>query len=181
MFNFLGKKEKESIQNNELEKEEEVKTPIEEKKDTNNELIINNYEEPSEGEQALDLGQQCIDLALDIKEDVRKSTKAFFNSRNKDKASAYLKFEKYLEELPRAKTYELKNLGYIDFKEKEEKIYFTLKNGFAQFISKGATLNEETRKIVDFVFGDIKKFPSKGHRFWYYKIYIWQKRQKSLD
>lgn len=120
---------------------------------------------------------QCIAIGLDCKNDVKKASKAFFNTKNKLKANAYRRFQSYLGTMTKKEIRNIQNLDYQEFVEKEEQIFTTLKNGFAQYLSKGAHLDDETKEIIEFVFGDIKKFPSKGHRYWYYKIYIWQKRE----
>lgn len=124
--------------------------------------------------------KQCLDIGMDTKNDVEKVSRAFFNSKNSLKQDAYFKLESYLESLPYEKKNELQNIAYLEFKEREEQITTMLRNGFAQFLSKGSNLDEETRKTISLIFGDIKKMPSKGHRYWYYKIYIWQKRGEEL-
>ncbi len=68
----------------------------------------------------------------------------------------------------------MKNMDYLEFKEKEEQIYSRLKTGFSQYLSKGAPLDDIMKRDIELVFADIKKLPSKGHRYWYYKIYLWQ-------
>lgn len=171
--NFLGKKEVKEPKPIDSQKKDEtiVQEKDESKKIENEPLVIK-----SNPEEDFDKNQ-CIDMGLDIKENVKRASYAFFNSRNKQKADAYLMFEEYLTTLSNEKIRELQKMKYLDFIEEEEKIFTMLKNGFAQSISKGASLDENTRKIIDFVFGDIKKFPSKGHRYWYFKTYIWQKRE----
>ncbi len=171
--NFLGKKDiKEPKQVDIQKKDEAIVQEKEESGKIQNEALVikTNPEEDFDK-------RQCIDIGLDIKESVRKASYAFFNSKNSQKADAYLKFEEYLTTLSIEKTRELQKMKYLDFIEKEEKIFTMLRNGFAQSISRGASLDENTRKTVDFVFGDIKKFPSKAYRYWYYKIYIWQERE----
>lgn len=120
--------------------------------------------------------EQCLELGLDIKNDVERASRAFFNSRNEKKANAYKLFEEYLEEFDKNQKGDLQRITYSEFKDKEEQINSKLQNGFAQHLTKGATLDEKNREIVLLVFGDIKKFPSRGHRYWYYRDYIWQKR-----
>jgi len=172
--NFLGKKDIKEPKQVDAQKVKEtinVQKEASEKKENEPLVIKTNPEEDFDK-------RQCIDMGLDIKENVKKASRAFFNSKNKQKAAAYLMFEKYLATLSIEKIRELQKMKYLDFIEQEEKIFTMLKNGFAQSISKGASLDENTRKTIDFVFGDIKKFPSKGHRYWYFKTYIWQKREK---
>ncbi len=171
--NFLGKKdlkEAKQVDSQKIDKVIDIKEEESKKKENEPMVIKTNPEEDFEK-------RQCIDMGLDIKENVKKASHAFFNSKNNQKADAYLMFEEYLTTLSTERTRELQKMKYLDFIEQEEKIFTMLKNGFAQSISKGASLDENTRKIIDFIFGDIKKFPSKGHRYWYYKIYIWQKRE----
>ena len=131
--------------------------------------------EPIEKKEDFDT-TQSISMGLDMKSEVEKYSKAFFNSKNELKASSYSKFESFLETLAFEKKRELQNMTYLEFKDKENQINNILKNGFSQFLSKGAHLDEETRQTIDMVFSDIKKLSSKGHRYWYYKIYMWQKR-----
>lgn len=133
---------------------------------------------PLTKEEKLDnyVNEQCLSLGLDIKNDVEKSSRAFFNSKNEKKSSAYKQFEEYLEQYDRAQKADLQKISYIDFKEKEEQINTKIKNGFAQYLTKGAMLDEANREIVNLIFSDIKKFPSRGHRYWYFRNYIWQKR-----
>jgi len=121
---------------------------------------------------------QSKEMGLDMKEDVKRYSKAFFNSKNKIKSAAYLKFESYLTSLPFEKRRELQHMTYLEFKEKETQLSTILKNGFSQFLSKGAKLDDETRETIEMVFGDVKKLPSKGHRYWYFKIFMWQKREE---
>lgn len=167
--NFLNKKD--VVKENKEEVQKEAKKVEEPKKSVTPELQIQ-PEIKVDNET-----QQCIDMGFDIKDDVRKASFAFFNSKNKDKMQAYLKFEEYLSSLSIDKIQSLQRMKYLAFKTDEEKITTSLKNGFGQFLSKGASLDEETRKIIEFVFGDIKKFPSKGHRYWYFKTFMWQKRE----
>lgn len=171
--NFLGKKEVKEPENTNSQITNDLsntqKDELDKKEDTPLFIKTNPVEDFDT--------KQCIDMGLDIKENVKRASHAFFNSKNKQKADAYLLFENYLTTLSMERIRELQKMKYLDFIEEEEKIYTMLKNGFAQSISKGSSLNEDSRKTIDFVFGDIKKFPSKGHRYWYYKTYIWQKRE----
>ena len=118
-------------------------------------------------------------MGMDMKEEVKTFSSAFFNSKNKIKQDAYIKLQNFLDSLPYEKKKELERMDYLYFKEKESQISTILRNGFSQFLSKGANLNDETRNTVEMVFGDIKKLPSRGHRYWYYKIYIWQKIEET--
>lgn len=171
--NFLGKKDlKEPEQKDSQKIDETIVIQKEEPKGKETEPLVIKTNPEDDFDK-----KQCIDMGLDIKENVRRASHAFFNSKNKQKADAYLMFEEYISSLSSERTRELQKMEYLDFIEEEEKIFTMLKNGFAQSVSKGASLDENSRKIVDFIFGDIKKFPSKGHRYWYYKIYIWQKRE----
>lgn len=165
--NFLSKKdsiEKVAIEENKIEEVTKQSTP---ELQIQPELKVDNET------------QQCIDMGFDIKDDVRKASFAFFNSNNKEKAQAYIKFEEYLQSLTMEKIQSIQRVKYLTFKTDEEKIITSLKNGFAQFLSKGASLDDTTRKKIEFVFGDIKKFPSRGHRYWYLKTFIWQKREEN--
>lgn len=117
---------------------------------------------------------QSIAMGKDMKNEVEIFSKAFFQSKNPEKAKAYLALHSFLLTLENYEKRMIKEISYLEFKEKEAQIFTSLKNGFAQFLSKGAHLNDETKRTIDIVFGDIKKLASKGHRYWYYKIYIWQ-------
>ncbi|MCP4970204.1 MAG: hypothetical protein GY932_06375 [Arcobacter sp.] len=129
-----------------------------------------------EKEKKLDFkNQQALSIGLDIKEDVRRISKSFFNNKNKKRSSAYKEFKHYLLNFDKNEKMKIQKLGYIEFKEKENQIYTTLKNGFAQLLSKGSPLNDQNTKTINFIFNDIKKLPSKGHRYWYYTLYIWQR------
>ncbi|TLP39129.1 hypothetical protein [Arcobacter arenosus] len=171
--NFLGKKDNKEPKQVDSEKiDETIVIQKEEPKGKESEPLVIKTNTEDDFDK-----KQCIDMGLDIKENVKRASHAFFNSKNKQKADAYLMFEEYISSLSSERTRELQKMKYLDFIEEEEKIFTMLKNGFAQSVSKGASLDENSRKIVDFIFGDIKKFPSKGHRYWYYKTYIWQKRE----
>lgn len=117
---------------------------------------------------------QSIAMGKDMKDEVEVFSKAFFQSKNHEKAKAYLSFHNFLLNLENYEKRRINEISYMEFKEKEAQIFTSLKNGFAQFLSKGSHLNDETKRTIDIVFGDIKKLSSKGHRYWYYKIYIWQ-------
>lgn len=121
------------------------------------------------------LKEQSIAIGLDARDNVKRASKGFFNSKNPEKKEAYTLFEKYIETLTPQEKKKIQTLKFEQFKEKEEQIFLALKSGFAQYITKGTHLEGKFVKIVDFVFGDIKKLPSKGHRYWYYTIYIWQR------
>lgn len=117
---------------------------------------------------------QSIAMGMDMKREVEVFTKAFFHSKNSEKAKAYLNLYHFLQTLEKYEKDTIQRMTYLEFKEKEEQIYNKLRNGYSQYISKGAHLNEELKKSIEIVFSDVKKLPSKGHRYWYYKIYIWQ-------
>ncbi len=117
---------------------------------------------------------QSIAMGMDMKKEVEVFSKAFFHSKNADKSKAYLALYHFLQTLENYEKNMLQNMTYLEFKEKEEQIYTKLRNGYSQYLSKGAHLNEELNKSIEIVFSDVKKLPSKGHRYWYYKIYIWQ-------
>ncbi|XPV68709.1 MAG: hypothetical protein ACNI25_15575 [Halarcobacter sp.] len=191
MLNFFSKK---PVQNekkdDEVEKQKEIqkKTPTkvinknpfietpQEKRIYENKTPQEEEKKEEENEKSVEIDyntQQCIDMGMDIKHDVEKSSSAFFNSKNEKKSSAYTKFQVYLKTLEDREIQRIKDLSYMEFKEKEEQVQTFLKNGFAQFLSKGASLDAKNKEIVEFVFGDIKKYPSKGHRYWYYKVYLW--------
>lgn len=138
------------------------------------EIIIEDKKELVSNKEEDFIIAQCIAMGMDMKQEVATFSKAFFQSKNSEKAKAYFAFHNFLLTLENYEKKMLKEMTYLEFKEKEEQIFTSLKNGFAQFLSKGAHLNEETKKSIDIVFGDIKKLPSKGYRYWYYKIYIWQ-------
>jgi len=167
MFDKLFKKKSNKIP--EEITEEEASSKVEEE-------IVNKdvFVEKKEADKQDFDTEQSISMGLDMKKEVETSSRAFFNSKNSTKAEAYIKFQKFLSSLSYDEKYRITSLEYLDFKDKEIQIFTSLKNGFAQFISKGAHLDEESKKTIDMVFGDIKKLPSKGHRYWYYKIYIWQ-------
>lgn len=186
MLNFFSKKnveERDEINSNSkledflFEKDEEekvIENTITKKEEKEPVLKIKTKEEINIDNITL----QCIEMGMDIKKDVEKISRAFFNSNNSLKKESYLKFEAYISTLSNEKKRELQNMLFLDFKEKEEQITVVIKNGFAQFISKGsAGIDEESRKTLEIVFADIKKMPSKAHRYWYFKIYIWQKRE----
>ncbi len=117
---------------------------------------------------------QSIAMGMDMKHEVEVFTKAFFHSKNSDKSKAYLTLYHFLRTLEKYEIDTIQKMTYLEFKEKEEQIYTKLRNGYSQYISKGSHLNEELNKSIEIVFSDVKKLPSKGHRYWYYKIYIWQ-------
>ncbi len=173
MLSFFNKdKEKEIIPNARISENKTTQVKVENK-------VISQQEpsEPNTQHKQDYVTEQCISMGMDIKNDVEKSSKVFFNSKNDQKAHAYNLFQNYLESLENREVSRIKDLTYLEFKEKEEQITTTLKNGFAQFLTKGASLDEGNKKIVNFVFLDIKKYPSKAHRYWYFKEYIWQKRE----
>ena len=165
MFNIFNKKNEKKDE--EIIIEKEVIQEIPQKKEEIIEII-----KPKEED---DFTKQSISMGMDMKEEVETFSRAFFNSKNKLKFEAYTKLQNFLDSLAQEKRREIENMNYLDFKEKENQISTILKNGFSQFLSKGANLDEETRNTVEMIFGDIKKLPSRGHRYWYYKIYIWQK------
>lgn len=121
---------------------------------------------------------QSTIMGQDMKEDVKRYSRAFFNNKNEKRSNAYKKFEYYLQTLDDNEKNRIKRLTYLEFKEKEEQIQLVLKNGFAQSLTKGAHIDEETKEILEIVFNDIKKLASKGHKYWYYTTYIWQKREE---
>ncbi len=168
MFNIFAKKEKE------IEKEEIpiiIEEEIEELPQKEEQII---EEKPKKEDE---FTVQSIAMGMDMKKEVKTFSRAFFNSKNKTKFDAYAKLQNFLDSLPYEKRREIETITYMEFKEKESQITTVLKNGFSQFLSKGANLNEETRTTVEMIFGDIKKLPSRGHRYWYFKIYIWQKAE----
>lgn len=59
-------------------------------------------------------------MGMDIKHDVEKSSSAFFNSKN-EKSSAYTKFQVYLKTLEDREIQRIKDLSYMEFKEKRNK------------------------------------------------------------
>ncbi len=171
MLSFFSK-EKEAAQNTKIPEDKPSQIKVENKPVIHEEI----HDTTTQHKQDY-VTEQCISMGMDIKNDVEKSSKVFFNSKNEQKAHAYNLFQNYLEGLENREVSRIKDLTYLEFKEKEEQITTTLKNGFAQFLTKGASLDEENKKIVNFVFLDIKKYPSKAHRYWYFKEYIWQKRE----
>jgi len=139
------------------------------------EIIIENKKEDTKNNKEDDfITAQSIAMGMDMKEEVKVVSKAFFHSKNSEKSKAYLALYHFLNNLEKYEKDALQKMTYLEFKEKEEQIYTKLKNGYSQYLSKGANLDESLRKSIDIVFSDIKKLPSKGHRYWYYKIYIWQ-------
>lgn len=177
MFNIFKKKEKlntKDIKNTEdkitLEGKEEILVEKEESFIT----------KPKRNREEEYITTQCIEMGIDIKNSVETSSRAFFQSRNKEKSIAYNHLYHYLLSLEKYHKDSLKNMAYLEFKEKEAQIYTRLKTGFSQFLSKGSPLDEKMRRNTELVFSDIKKLPSKGHRYWYYKIYIWQEA-KNID
>ncbi len=190
LFEIFGKREskldftkKEDIQSKITEEKEETeKQDIlkDESKRNDSSLVIENEDvvkkaKPKEEDY---IKEQCIAMGLDAKEDVQRASKGFFNSRNEKKADSYRKFQAYISTITEQEKRKIKNLSFLEFKEKENQIYTTLRNGFAQYLSKGAHLDDRTKEIIDFIFGDIRKLPSKGHRYWYFKLYIWQRREE---
>jgi|GEM_PF-6040714 len=178
MLSFFSKKEKDRIGEKKKVLSKEEEKPVNK---TENVISENEYMQRNKVEKKVKkpdyTTEQCIQMGLDIKKDVEKSSHAFFNSKNVKKSHAYNLFEEYLETLESREISRIKDLTYLEFKEKEEQITTTLKNGFAQFLTKGVSLDDKNKEIVDFVFLDVKKYPSKGHRYWYFKEYIWQKRE----
>lgn len=177
MFKIFKKKENSTIENtksieNIINLETEEKSFVKQEESFTVKPIRDKEEEY--------LSTQCIEMGMDIKNSVESSSKAFFQSRNKEKAIAYNHLYHYLLSLEKYQKDFLKNMDYLEFKEKEEQIYTRLKTGFSQFLSKGAPLDERMRRNTELVFSDIKKLPSKGHKYWYYKIYIWQEA-KNID
>ncbi len=175
MFGLFDKKEKVTLKEPPKKVEEEIieESIEEESKELNIKPIRNKKEEY--------ITTQCIEMGMDIKESVEKSSKAFFQSKNEEKAKAYSLFNNYMHMLEKYQKDDIQNINYLEFKEKEEQIYTKLKTGFSQYLSKGKPLDEQMRRTINLVFSDIKKLPSKAHRFWYYKIYIWQEAKTSLN
>ena len=172
MLSFFNKKKKEVVNEESTIVES---TPVKEEKVSTPEPIVIKEEVKHDP-----LTKECISMGMDMKAEASKISKAFFNSKNELKETTYLKFQSFLSSLTKEKIREIQEMSYLEFKDKEEQIQNTLKNGFGQFLSKGATLDEESRKSIDLVFGDIKKMQARGHRYWFYKIYIWQKRGEDL-
>lgn len=121
---------------------------------------------------------QSIAMGMDMKQEVEQFSKAFFQSRNEEKAKAYSYLYDFMLTLEPYEKDMIKDITYLEFKEKEEQIYNKIKLGYSQYLSKGSHLTEEMKRNIDLVFSDIKKLPSRGHRYWYYKIYIWQEAKK---
>lgn len=165
MFKFFNKKEKLIIETNEQKELEPILEVVEQKQE---EVT------PVKDKKQEYLTNQCIEIGMDIKNDVESSSRAFFQSKNHERAKAYKLFNTYLQTLERYQVELLKNMDYLEFIEKQEQIYTRLKTGFAQFLTKGTPLEGSSKRDVELVFADIKKLPSKAHRYWYYKIYIWQ-------
>lgn len=170
MFGIFKKKDpvtinkiEEIIVPEEINEEKEQISKIKEKKEKNKENYIT---------------LQCIDMGMDMKHEVEVFSKAFFQSKNSEKIKAYSSLYRFMLSMEKYEIEMIKNITYLDFKEKETQIYNKIKLGFSQYLSKGAHINEETRRTIDLVFSDIKKLPSRGHRYWYYKIYIWQEAKK---
>jgi len=181
VFNIFKKKEKlntKDIKNSKENIENKINVQTEEKSFVAQEEVF--ISKPIRNREEEYITTQCIEMGMDIKNCVETSAKAFFQSRNKEKAIAYNHLYHYLLSLEKYHKDSLKNMDYLEFKEKEEQIYTRLKTGFSQFLSKGSPLDEKMRRNTDLVFSDIKKLPSKGHRYWYYKIYIWQEA-KNID
>ena len=170
MFGLFTKKEKITVE--EIDEKINEKTLIDEeiKKVDENELII----KPIINKEEEYLKSQYLEIGKDIKNSVEIASKSFFQSKNIEKMKAYSHLYHYLFSLEKYQKDMIKNISYLEFKDKEEQIFTRLKTGYSQYLSKGAPLNDETRRNVDLVFSDIKKLPSKAHRYWYYKIYIWQ-------
>ncbi|WP_072682636.1 hypothetical protein [Arcobacter sp. LA11] len=163
-----------------LSKTEDNKNPEEIQNENNEqslekELIIETKEEKNilnkEDEFII---SQSIEMGMDMKREVEVFSKAFFHSKNSDKSKAYLALYHFLQTLENYEKNKIQNMTYLEFKEIENQLYTKLRNGYSQYISKGKHLNEELNKSIEIVFSDVKKLPSKGHRYWYYKIYIWQ-------
>ncbi|PLY04251.1 MAG: hypothetical protein C0625_17040 [Arcobacter sp.] len=121
---------------------------------------------------------QSIAMGMDMKHEVEVFSRAFFQSKNSEKIKAYSSLHRFMLTMEKYEIDMIKNMTYIEFKEKEEQVYNKIKLGFSQYLSKGSQISEETRRVIDLVFSDIKKLPSRGHRYWYYKIYIWQEAKK---
>ena len=138
------------------------------------ELVIENTGNSTANKEDEFIVSQSIEMGMDMKHEVEVFSKAFFHSKNSEKAKSYLALYHFLLSLEDYEKNKIQNMTYLEFKELENQIYTKLRNGYSQYISKGKHLNEELNKSIEIVFSDIKKLPSKGHRYWYYKIYIWQ-------
>jgi hypothetical protein len=178
MFNkfFTGKKEDSKEEHPEIKnysKPIEKKAKVEEKIKTGEKVVS------VEKEVIVDSNtQQATIIGQDMKEDVKRFSRAFFNNKNEKRANAYKKFEYYLQTLDNNEKNRIKRLTFLEFKEKEDQIQLVLKNGFAQSLTKGSHINEDAKEIIEIIFNDIKKLASKGHKYWYYTTYIWQKREE---
>lgn len=118
--------------------------------------------------------QHCIEMGMYAKNNVEKVAKGFFNSKNEKKSAAYKKYKAYLATMTEREKRKIMKMDFLEFVEKNEQIFTSFRNGFAQYLSKGARLDDEIKEVIDFVFADIKKLPTKGHKFWYFTIYMWQ-------
>ena len=156
-----------------ISKQEENKEPEKLQNEPNEQLL--NKEIIIEDKKEYDfITLQSISMGMDMKREVEVFSKAFFHSKNSEKSKAYIVLYNFLRTLEDYEKNIIQNMTYLEFKEKEEQIYSKLKNGYSQYLSKGVQLNQELNRSIELVFSDIKKLPSKGHRYWYYKIYIWQ-------
>lgn len=178
MFELFKKKENIVIEEVHDTANEQI---LDEDFDDKNEQLIIKPIEPIKSKKEEYITTQCIEMGMDIKHDVEIASKAFFQSKNLERAKAYNLLYHFMFSLEKYQIDQIRDMDYLEFKEKEEQIYTRLKTGFAQYLSKGSPLNEEIRRSVDLVFSDIKKLPSKAHRYWYYKIYIWQEANKVKD
>jgi len=158
MFGIFNKKKEETI--------EKIQTEL-------NEQIIEIPKEKKEKKQDFNTSQ-FINIGEDVKNEVEVFSRSFFKSKNAEKAKAYASLQHFLATFDIQEKNSVQNMTYLEFKEKEEKVLNKIKIGFSQYLSKGSHLDEDMRRSIDLVFSDVKKLPSRGHRYWYYKIYIWQ-------
>ena len=177
MFGMFKKKDPVSIKNIE-EKTIDTNSVNNLDKIEKNEEKILHIKENKEKIKENFITLQSIDMGMDMKHEVEVFSKAFFQSKNSDKIKAYTSLHRFMLTMEKYEIEMIKNMTYLEFKEKEEQVRNKIKLGFSQYLSKGSHINEETRKIIDLVFADIKKLPSRGHRYWYYKIYIWQEAKE---
>ena len=168
--NIFKKNSKETIEESkDSSLEKEITKPL--KKEVEETIKI--VEVPVKKENSFE-HTQFLDMGMDMKEEVAKISKGFFQSRNQDKLQAYASFQQYLLTLSSEDINKLKRMSYFEFKEKEGQILTKIKNGYSQHVSKGKSLDDSMRKYIEIIFADIKKLPSRGHRYWYYTTYIWQ-------
>ena len=101
LFDIFGKKtkkpdfvEKKEIKPKKYEQKNRLKDTEKEPNKNNPSFVVeHDIKEEVKPKNNDDTTEQSIAIGLDAKEDVKRSSKGFFNSRNEKKADAYRKFQ----------------------------------------------------------------------------------------